>query len=349
MSTALYRTHRPQTFADLMGQEHITNILEKAAKDGSISHAYLFSGSRGTGKTSTARILARLIGTLPDDLYELDGASNNGVDEVRELREQVRVLPFSSPQKVYIIDEVHMLSKAAFNALLKTLEEPPAHVVFMLATTEPHKLPDTVVSRCQHFHFKRPTEDILARHVEKIAKKEGYSIEAEASALIAMLGDGSYRDTLTVLQQVLSSVEGKETTHEHVVRVTGAPSQELVRNVVLGLVDGNLDLALASVTEASRSHLDIKVFTKLIMRELRHAMLIVLSPTIRAKLEVELSPGSLAFLRLVGEKGKGRPILVNSLRELLIAYDQISLAAVAHLPLELALVGTIGDQEEKHR
>ncbi|MAZ40838.1 hypothetical protein CL654_01870 [bacterium] len=161
---ALYRKYRPQSLNDVLGQDHIVEALKHSLKNKSISHAYLFSGPRGTGKTSIARILARELKTSPEDLYEIDGASNRGIDEIRSLKEGVATLPFASPYKVYVIDEVHMLTKEAFNALLKTLEEPPSYVVFILATTELHKVPDTIVSRCQSFIFKKPTEKILKKN-----------------------------------------------------------------------------------------------------------------------------------------------------------------------------------------
>jgi len=177
-NVVLYRKYRPQSLKEVIGQDHIVKTLEGAIKLGNISHAYLFAGSRGTGKTSVARILARAVGTSSNDISEIDAASNRGIDNVRELREAVNTLPFESPYKVYIIDEVHMLTKEAFNALLKTLEEPPKHVIFILATTELEKLPETVVSRCQLFTFKKPSQMILREMIVKVAKKEGRSFPA---------------------------------------------------------------------------------------------------------------------------------------------------------------------------
>ena len=181
MSEVLYRKYRPRGFKDVLGQEHIVNALSGALKQDNIAHAYLFSGSRGTGKTSIARILAGEVKTSSNDLHEIDAASNRGIDDIRELREAVTVLPFESKYKVYIIDEVHMLTKEAFNALLKTLEEPPAHVIFMLATTEIEKLPDTIVSRCQTFTFKKPSQKILKVAVTETAKSEGFTLEPSAA------------------------------------------------------------------------------------------------------------------------------------------------------------------------
>src|SRR3989344_3864352 len=174
---ALYRKYRPRTFKDVIGQDHVVKVLLGALELGTISHAYLFSGSRGTGKTSIARIFAREIGTTENDLYEIDAASNTSVDDVRALNESVNTLPFESKYKVYILDEVHMLSKSAFNALLKTLEEPPPHVVFILATTETHKIPETVLSRCEVYTFKNPSQETLKNLTIRSAKKEGSIID----------------------------------------------------------------------------------------------------------------------------------------------------------------------------
>ena len=202
---ALYRKYRPEKFTEVLGQEHIIGVLEGALKEDSISHAYLFAGSRGTGKTSIARILARETGCSDKDLYEIDAASNRGIDDIRELRESVHTLPFESPYKVYIIDEVHMLTKEAFNALLKTLEEPPKHVIFILATTEFEKLPETIVSRCQSFSFKKPSTPVLKEMVVKVAKKEGYVLEQASADLIAILSEGSFRDAQGILQKTIAS------------------------------------------------------------------------------------------------------------------------------------------------
>ena len=181
---ALYRKYRPSSFDDVLGQEHIVKVLKGALKLGNIAHAYLFFGTRGTGKTSVARIMAQELKTSDADIYEIDAASNRGIDDIRELRDSVRTLPFNSDYKVYIIDEVHMLTKEAFNALLKTLEEPPKHVIFILATTELDKVPETIISRCQTFTFKKPTLSVLKDLVLSVSKKENFTLDNAGAELI---------------------------------------------------------------------------------------------------------------------------------------------------------------------
>ena len=228
MYRAFYRKYRPSTFTDVVGQKHITTTLENAVKTGKTSHAYLFTGSRGTGKTSCAKILAKAVNCLDShngnpcneceickgidngsilDIIEIDAASNNGVDNIRDLREEANFTPASAKYRVYIIDEVHMLSIGAFNALLKTLEEPPAHVIFILATTEVHKLPSTILSRCQRFDFKRiPPEDMAVR-LKEVAEKENLNLSDDGAMLIARIADGAMRDALSLLDRC-SSYEG---------------------------------------------------------------------------------------------------------------------------------------------
>jgi len=217
MSQALYRKYRSTSFDELVGQEHVTELLKSAVKNGNFSHAYLFTGQRGTGKTSAARILAYAINELPYDadaghldIIEIDAASNRRIDDIRDLREKVFIAPVSAKFKVYIIDEVHMLTSESFNALLKTLEEPPAHAVFILATTELHKVPATIVSRTQRFHFRPVALDKVVKHLDSIAKKEKIDINTEALQLIAEHGGGSFRDSISLLDQ-LGSLEGEVT------------------------------------------------------------------------------------------------------------------------------------------
>lgn len=222
---ALYRKYRPDTFDDVVGQEQLVTLLTTSIKQKKIAHAYLFCGGRGTGKTTVARIFARDIGCNPEDIIEIDAASNRGIDEIRELREAVRTAPFSSPYKVYIVDEAHMLTKEAANALLKTLEEPPSHVIFILATTDPEKLPQTIVSRCQKIVFKQPDVKTLSDRLVHVAAKEGKKLTVESSELLARHGKSSYRDALGMLEQVLSISKG-EVVHADIVALLGTPNNE---------------------------------------------------------------------------------------------------------------------------
>ena len=231
MGQALYRKHRPKKLKEVIGQEHITDTLASALKNGRISHAYLFTGPKGVGKTSVARILAREVNGLAYtegetnlDIIEIDAASNRRIDEIRELRERVHNAPTSAKYKVYIIDEVHMLTREAFNALLKTLEEPPEHAIFILATTEAHKLPDTIVSRTQRFNFKPIDNQIAATHLRNLAETEDIEVSDEALELIAEHGGGSFRDSISLLDQARNSAVKLDS--KEVRRMLGiAPSQ----------------------------------------------------------------------------------------------------------------------------
>ena len=243
MGQALYRKYRSRSLSEIVGQEHITQTLEQALKQGRISHAYLFTGPRGVGKTSIARIWAHQINGLPYtddsdhlDIIEIDAASNRRIDEIRELRDKVYVAPTSAKYKVYIIDEVHMLTKEAFNALLKTLEEPPAHVVFILATTDAHKLPDTIISRTQRFSFKPGMPAKIAAHLKKIADKEKIAISPPALELIADHAGGSFRDSVSLLDQASSLAEKIEVDHIH--RLLGIPPSKAVQSLMNAILNG---------------------------------------------------------------------------------------------------------------
>lgn len=227
-----------------MGQEHITTTLSNALKSGRISHAYLFTGPHGVGKTSVARILAHAVNGLPYDdesnhidIIEIDAASNRRIDEIRDLRDKVHISPTSAKYKVYIIDEVHMLTKEAFNALLKTLEEPPEHVIFILATTEAHKLPETIISRTQRYSFKPIEQDLVISQLRTIAKNEGLAIEAEALKLIAEHGDGSFRDSISLLDQASDS--GTKLTLSEVERMLGIAPSKVIAELLNTLEHGS--------------------------------------------------------------------------------------------------------------
>lgn len=336
----LYRKYRPQAFKDVVGQEHVTKVLEGAVKLGNVSHAYLFSGSRGTGKTSVARILAQEIGTSSEDVYEMDAASNRGIDDVRAIRESVSTLPFNSEKKVYIIDEVHMLTKDAWNAFLKTLEEPPAHVVFVLATTELEKVPETVVSRCQVYTFKRPNEALLREFAEDIAKREGVTLPKDAAELVAILGDGSFRDTHGILEKVLSSTTDKKITREEVEAVTGAPKAEAVRSILEAIVLKDLARGVQAVNAVKEANADMKLFTKLVLERLRFIFLIRLKAGMDDVIQKEVSEDDYNFLKdLAGKADK--TLTSDVLLRFIQAYSDIGRTALPELALELALADVV--------
>ena len=256
MSRALYRKYRPCTLAEVVGQEHITNILAESIKQGKISHAYLFVGPRGTGKTSVARIFAHEINhfkyELEDnylDIIEIDAASNTGVDNIRDLREKAIIAPTEGKYKVYIIDEVHMLSKSAFNALLKTLEEPPAHVVFIMATTDVYKVPVTITSRAQMYTFKLADDDTMFKHLQDVAQKEKIKIDDEALKIIVRRGGGSFRDSLSLLDQI-STIKNDLITAQDITTALGLPQDKIITDLLTAYAAADINSITATVKEA---------------------------------------------------------------------------------------------------
>lgn len=336
-NVVLYRKYRPEKWSEVRGQEHVVDVLRGAIKEGNAAHAYLFAGTRGTGKTSVARIFAEEVGTKKQDLYEIDAASNRGIDDVRELREAVRVLPFDSQYKVYIIDEVHMLTKEAFNALLKTLEEPPKHVIFILATTELQKLPDTIVSRCQTFTFKKPSQQILKTMVLDTAKKEGFSIEPASADLVALLADGSFRDAQGILQKVVSTSTNKKISREEIERTLGAPSVKMVNSIIEAIAHGNTEQGISAIRTADEQNIDMVVFAKLILNKLRAILLLRFASTARGYLKDDFSEEDLVFL---DELAKSKDVHINSgvLARMIDAYQMIGRSYIPTLPLELAMI-----------
>ena len=256
MSKALYRTYRSRSLDEIVGQSHITRILQRAIARGHIAHAYLLTGPRGVGKTSIARILAHEINGLPYtdesthlDIIEIDAASNNSVEDIRDLRDKVQIAPASSPKKIYIIDEVHMLSKSAFNALLKTLEEPPEHVVFILATTDADKLPATILSRVQRFNFRAISPRDAAKHLAFIAEQEKIAITPDALELIAEQGKGSFRDSISLLDQ-LRSLSDETIDRAMVAEVLGLAQDELVEGLLAAYATADIGRAAQLIDEA---------------------------------------------------------------------------------------------------
>ncbi len=278
MGQALYRKYRSRSFDDVVGQDHIVRTLKNAIKTGRISHAYLFTGPRGVGKTSVARILAHEVNGLTYDdesihldIIEIDAASNRRIDEIRDLRERVRIAPTSAKYKVYIIDEVHMLTREAFNALLKTLEEPPAHCIFILATTESHKLPETIISRTQRFEFKPLSSASAAKHLGDIAKREKINVSAEALNLLGEFGNGSFRDSISYLDQ-LSSL-GKRITEDDVRSILGLPALKSVDELLELIASGDSPKLLSSLIRIEEQGVNPTAIAAALSAKLRHQAL----------------------------------------------------------------------------
>jgi len=291
------RKWRPQTFEEVVGQTHVARTLTNAIRQGRIAHAYLFSGMRGVGKTTMARILAKSLNCeraakrpaitpcqdcsscraitagQSADVIEIDGASNRGIDEVRELREVVKYAPMAGKYRIYIIDEVHMLTKEAFNALLKTLEEPPSHVVFIFATTEDHKIPSTILSRCQHFRFKRITRKEIITQLEHIIREEGIRITGPGLGMIAKVADGSLRDALSFLDQGVA-YSGKEVSDHDLQVILGAAGRELLLSMVKEILHRQTAEALRRVKELTDRGMDYRQFTGELLEYLRHLVMV---------------------------------------------------------------------------
>lgn len=334
---ALYRKYRPETFNDVVGQDHVVKALQGALKEKNVAHAYLFYGSRGTGKTSVARIFAGEIGAHDSDVHEIDAATYTGVDNIRALREEAAVLPFESERKVYIVDEVHMLSKGAFNAFLKLLEEPPSHVTFILATTELEKVPDTIQSRCQVFTFKKPTAKAIADTVTKIAKAEGFALEKAAGELIALLADGSFRDSQSVLQKVLSASSDKKITVEEVATITGAPKAEIIGQIIEGLSVGDGAKSLSAVGEAVKGNSDMAVLLMILIDRVRMLLMLRYAPKLGGEMITDLTDTEQVFLTGLATDAKSK-INSETLRKLLMANIETARSPVPQLPLELAIM-----------
>jgi len=274
---ALYRKYRPSSLKDVVGQDQVTEVLRRSLEQGKIGHAYLLTGPRGVGKTSIARILAHEINQLPYDnetthldIIEIDAASNNGVEDVRDLRDKVQIAPVSAAKKVYIIDEVHMLSKPAFNALLKTLEEPPAHVVFILATTDLHKVPATIISRTQHFAFRSISPTDLAAQLRAIADAEHMKADDDALAAIAARGDGSFRDSISLLDQLSSFADSKQGITLDLVQSTlGLPPRQAVEELLQAVAGRDIAAVIAKLDALEVSGVQASILADQLIHTLR--------------------------------------------------------------------------------
>ncbi|MDI6778528.1 MAG: DNA polymerase III subunit gamma/tau [Patescibacteria group bacterium] len=317
MSSTLYRKYRPATFSEVIGQKHVVQTLQNSIKSGRIGQAYLFAGPRGTGKTSIARIFAKTINCATNletkfpsgnksepclkcdscknildnrslDIIEIDAASHTGVDNIRELRETVQLPPSALKYKVYIIDEVHMLSGGAFNALLKTLEEPPAHVIFILATTEVHKIPETILSRVQRFDFTRLTVEEIIKRLEEIAKFEKVKVDREALEIIAVNSEGGMRNAESLLGQIIA-LEDKKITTKEVEFLLGTISEKELVDFVDAIIENNISEAFSRIGALRESGIDFKNFGKSLLNYLRQMLVLKINPELGKKLSYELT------------------------------------------------------------
>ena len=351
----LARKYRPQSFSELTGQEHVSRTLQNAIDSGRVAHAFLFTGARGVGKTSTARILAKTLNCeqgvthepcnvcpqcieitkgTSTDVFEIDGASNNGVEDVRELRDSIKYLPSHSRYKIIIIDEVHMLSTSAFNALLKTLEEPPEHVKFIFATTEPHKLPVTILSRCQRFDFKRvPVARIITR-LREIASSEKVIISDASLGLIARKGDGSMRDSLTAFDQVLAFCDST-VSDEDVVTLIGAVDPRLLADVSAAVFNGDTQAVLAGVKRVDSVGYNMRKFCQDLIEHFRN--LLVIRSVKKPEEILDLADAELEELRQ--QAAKFSPQDIQRRLTLLIKADgEMAYASFQRLVLEMYLL-----------
>ena len=361
MYLALYRKYRPKTFDEVVGQEHIVKTLINQIKTDKISHAYLFTGSRGTGKTSTAKIFSKAINCLsPEngspclkcevckslddtniDVLEIDAASNNGVDEIRELRERVKYPPVVGKYKVYIIDEVHMLSTSAFNALLKTLEEPPAHTVFVLATTEVHKLPATILSRCLRFDFKLVGLDELSNLLENVLKSENIEYDKESINTIARAGEGSVRDLLSIADRCVSFA-GTELTYQKVLSVLGVSEREIMIKIVDNILLGKLGECLVELDSVLAKGKSPLVFSNDLIAYFRDLLLIwALKDKSR---EIVVVKDDVYEKMKTQATDKNYSKLVKSIEILSGVEQELRYSAKPRIVLESALIKTMNEQ-----
>jgi len=354
MYQVLYRKYRPRVFSDVYGQDHVTSTLQNEIKQGRISHAYLFTGSRGTGKTTCAKILAKAVNCENSqngepcnecevckgldngsiyDVVEIDAASNNGVDNIRDLREEANYTPSRGKYRVYIIDEVHMLSTGAFNALLKTLEEPPAHVIFILATTEVHKLPATILSRCQRFDFKRIQPETMAVRLNQVAELEGIELDEDAAILIARIADGALRDGLSILDQCAS--RSKKVTSELVSVVAGLAGKEAMFKLSQCIADNNANEAVSVISDLYQNSFDMERLCVEMINHFRNYMIV---KTVNKSRELIICTDSEYNNILEGAKCFTLEGIIFAIDLLQKTLTEIKKGATARIEVEMAFV-----------
>ena len=356
-SLAIYRKYRPKTFGELLGQELISGILREAAKHDKIFHAYLFAGPRGTGKTTTARLIAKIancenLGKDGEpcnkckfcsaidegrsmDVVEIDAASNRGIDEIRDLKENIRTAPSQAKWKVFIIDEVHMLTTPAWNALLKTIEEPPGHVIFIFATTESEKVPATISSRTQQFHFQRPSVRQITDKLLYIAKGEKTDLSEEAAALIGAQAEGSFRDAESLLDQLISA--GKKSIQlEDVERAVGKIGFQKLSAFAEEILKGNLESVLEKLHAIEDEGYNLSQFAKDLISYIRRVAVLSMAPKMEAVMRRELTDDHLK--RLKGHAKLFKKEHIELLKSLITAYGQMRYSSFPIIPLEVALI-----------